>query len=546
MPVAQQQGPVPDRMSQIVNLVRLRIQNAIDDVSFQRSVRDGRVSPEEIRQARQIIGQQTKPPTAPPQQPTNSPLPAEAMRDSRLTHDLLVVGNTIAQAIQKLIGGQVGFLVGQSITSYRVHLMRFQASPESNVKAVESEGTFKGLQNMVSLPNNSSIEVRPSKIIGQPGYIDVIIPREDEEFITFSANLIPTENWSGKPPQTILGKDLYGEDVRLKSFIHTGVIGESGSGKSNWIQQQILIQSYWNSPQYMRFALIDLAKRTFARFDNYSWLYQPPLLEPNQDDFEDFVSNLMDLHHKRTQKFAYCGDILTWNKENPTKPEPIIMIMVEELGRAHSAFGAEAMDEFLVEFAENGRANGFYLTIGMQRPAADSANGVINPRVLDNLQTVIAFRCGLKTAGLIKYPQAQNLRGKGHGRVRVDGNWLDFQSYWMGSDNGDRIVRGLDTWARKKYTGHCYQKPQRMIAKPQAEPDIWEEVAEVAQQQDPKLSDPDYKRYLKYKEMNGAKRPMKDIVLALFPSAPRHKEISGNTLNAYRKQIADLVAKFEK
>jgi hypothetical protein len=544
MPVEQIQYN-PDRIKAIVTLIHRRMANQIDDVSFQREMKQGGVTTAEFQFA-SAKATPPKPSTQPPQPVSGfNPLPAEPARSSRLNHDLLVVGDTIAQAIQKVIGGQIAFIPTQSITSYRVHLLRFQAGQESNVKAIESDGAFKNLQNMVSLPGASSIEIKPSKVIGQPGFIDVTIPREDEEFVKFTASAVPRECHNGKAPQTILGKDLYGEDVRLKEFIHTAVVGESGSGKSNWISQQVLIQSYWNSPQFMKFAMIDLAKRTFSRFENYAWLQQAPLLEPDESAFQEFTENLFEIHDRRTEKFARCGSILDWNRLHPDKPEPIIMIMVEELGRALSAFGPEAMDRMLVEFAENGRANGMYLTIGMQRPAADSKNGVINPRVFDNLQTVIAFRSGKSTAGLINYPQAQYLRGKGHGRVRLDCEWRDFQSYWMGPDNGDRIVKALDTWGRQQYPSHCYQQRQRMIPKAQAD-DLWEEVAAAnAPAQTAKKPDPDYDRYLKYLELKGRNTPKQDIVRALFPGAPRHKAISGNTLKSYESQIIALCKKFE-
>lgn len=540
MPVAQQLT----RIESIVRMIEMRSAGQMNDLDFQRNLKEGKVTQSEYQAACQKLKPQpTQNKTPAPQQAQGpNPLPSAPKHNSRLTHDLLMVGDTIAQAIQKLIGGSIGFIATQSITSYRVHLLRFQAGPESNVKAIESDGAFKNLQNMISLPSSASIEIKPSKVIGQPGFIDITIPREDEQFITFSAELIKRECHDGKAPQTILGKDLYGEDVRLNGFIHTAVVGESGSGKSNWIQQQVLIQSYWNSPQYMKFAMIDLAKRTFSRFENYAWLFQDPLLDPDVAEFEEFVDGLMQVHDRRTEKFARCGSILDWNRLHPDKPEPIIMIMVEELGRALSAFGSEAMDRFLVEFAENGRANGMYLTIGMQRPAADSKNGVINPRVFDNLQTVIAFRSGKSTAGLINYPQAQHLRGKGHGRVRLDSEWKDFQSYWMGTDNGDRIVSGLDKWARQNYQGHCYQRKQRMIPKSNSG-DLWDEVLEA--EAAPKKPNADYARYQKYLELKEKNASKQDIVRALFPGAPRHKDVTGNTLKAYEKQITALCQKFE-
>lgn len=468
--------------------------------------------------------------------------PEPTLNGHLLVEDLLVVGDTIGAAIQRQIGGKVAFLRTQSVSSYRVHLMRFQATHDSNVKSLSQESTMAQLRNMVSLPVGTLIEITPAKYIGQPGYIDVIIPREDEEFVVFGQKHIPAQNLAGKPPQLIVGKDLYGNNILLEQFIHLLTVGESGSGKSNFLKQIVATLSYWYPPSHIRFAFVDLAKRTFSRYENYAWCLQPPLLTADQDAFDSFKRKLEELYDKRQTQFRFAEDILTWNRENPDKPEPIIFLMIEELGRLIEAFGREAVDQMLIRYAEDGRANGVYLIIGAQRPAADQSSGVLHPRVIDNMQTIVAFRCGLKTANLIRYPQAVNLRGKGHGRIRIDGQWKDFQAYWMGADNGQSIVSGLDGWARQRWPEHCYRKPTAApIAPSMEEADAWDEP-------DPK-DDPDWPKYEKYLKNRAAfesgSLSKSELLKRVFVSAPQHKTLQGGTLKRFEKMLDQLIKKFD-
>lgn len=504
----------PDRIEAIAQVLSRRGKD-LTDKQIKQAFREGQVTETEIREAQKRL--QAEPPPA--------------IVDSRLDPALLSIGDEIGQSIAAIIGVAVAFLPSQSITSSQVHLLRFQPVARGNFAKIEVDGALAILRGAVSLPRGSFCEVRPSDEIGKPGYIDVTIPRKDREYVLFRRQDIGFRDRSGKPPQTIVGKNLYGENVELPWFIHRAIVGASGSGKSTWMHQDVAIQSLWNSPQHLQFAFIDLARRTFGRFQNYAWNFCPPLLDSDQDKWEEFVRAIMTVYYRRAKQFEQCEDILTWNRQNPDKPEPIIMLMVEELGRLNKAFDRDQVDEFLIEIAENGRANGIYLTIAMQRPAADAANGVIHPRVMTTLQTRIAFRCARQTAALVDCPGAVNLLGNGDGLLLHDNEWLRFQAYHMGDDK-DAIFSGLDQWARKRYGDrNCYHPPKEPES-PVVNPWDFGEPIE----------NPDRAKYDRYLQIKGSRQS--DIIRELFPEA-RDKALNGNTLASYQRKLQVLISQFE-
>jgi hypothetical protein len=519
--------PPVDRIESIRQLLARRNVD-LSDNELRRLIKRYKITDAEIQAASQPPGQRSVPPSPAPTTPVNS----------RLVANLIPVGDEIGQAIAAIIGVGVAFLPEQSITSYQVHLLRFQPVARGNFGRIEAPDAIKLLRGAVSLPHGSSCEVRPSDEIGRPGYIDVTVPRRDRQYILFSAKEVGSRDCSGQPPATIVGKDLYGRNVELPRFIHRAIVGETGGGKSTWIHQDVAIQSVWNSPRHLQFAFIDLARRTFGRFKNYAWNFCAPLIDPDQDKWEDFVRSIMDVYHRRSQLFEHCEDILAWNRQNPDRPESIIMLMVEELGRLNEAFDRAQVDEFLIKIAENGRANGIYLTIAMQRPAADSANGVIHPRVMTNLQTRIAFKCARQTANLVDCPGAVNLLGNGDGLLLHDADWIKFQAYHMG-DNKDGIFAGIDAWGRRKYGDrNCYHEPPPEV--PPA-PDPWE--VEAPQRTGPQ-SHPDWPKYQKYLQHRGADK-ISTVIRAVFPEARQEKHLNGNTLAKYQRLLDSLIAEFE-
>lgn len=457
-----------------------------------------------------------------------------------LDQDLILAGEVIAPAISAIVGVEILFLPQKSISSYAVHLLRFQAKSRGNLGKIESDSALAALRGAVSLPQGSACEVKPSDVIGEPGYIDVTIPRKDRQIIRFSQKEIGFRNCAGKRPELALGRDVYGKLVFLLKVIHMAVVSESGGGKSNFLHQMVSVCSLWNPPTHLQFAFIDLERRTFARFDNWPWNFCAPLVDADQEKWTAFVTKIMTEYNRRSKLFQNCEDILIWNAENPDQPQPIIMIMIEELGRLNTAFGREEVDRFLTDISERGRANGFYLTIAMQRMSQDSGKGIIDPRVANNLQTIVAFRCSRLAAGLISCPAAVNLRGNGDGLALIEGTWTRFQAWDLGGSK-QGIFDGLEQWARKKYGLLCYSKPPDpviLVAQDPWDPEDLEEPSLTPSTQQNSLKDQEIYQLVQF--MKSKKESQSAIVRAVFPDS-KDKPLNGNTLASYVRRIDEIV-----
>lgn len=501
----------------------------IKESEVQSAFKKANVSQAEIDEAKQALQQSRQ---AAPVEPEKIEEPAEY--DSPLQPAFVAAGPGIAQAIEKIVNIGIDFLPQESISSYAVHLLRFQARGQGNLARIETEAAMLALQGTVSLPEGSLCEVKPSKELGKPGFIDVSIPRADRQALVFSQKEVGIRVCNGRL-QTLLGRNVYGDLVELDSFIHRAVIGESNGGKSNFIHQDVVINSLWNSPDYLRYVFIDMERRTFARFDNWPWNFCAPLIESNKEEWDSLLAKLLEEYRRRSLLFQECEDILRWNAENPDKPEPIIMVMVEELGELNNAFGRDSVDQFLIKMSERGRALGFYLTLSMQRMAQDSAKGIIDPRVANNLQTIIIFKSSRQAANLVDCPAASTLRGSGDGLARINNVWTRFQAWHLG-DNKAGILEGLANYGRSRYGDRCYSKPMKSV-QPAADP--WT----VEDEEGDRASLLQQHRVIK--EMQSKNASQAAIARAVFPEARAHKQLNGGTLAAFTRRIEEICAEVE-
>jgi DNA segregation ATPase FtsK/SpoIIIE-like protein len=262
------------------------------------------------------------------------------------------------------------------------------------------------------------------------------------------------------------------------------------------------------------------------------------------DLFDHYVKVLNDEYERRTLLFEDCGSILAWNEQNPDKLMPIIMIYVEELGRLNKAVGKDRVAEFLTQYAENGRANGFHLTIAAQRPSGSSSEGILPMAVRDNMTHWIAFKCGKGTAAMVEYPQAVMLLGDGDGRVRIGSEWKAFQTFYMGK-NVKTMIAAMDKMCREQHPGTAFVSPPEVDldvedepdAEPERVPDIWDE---------PEIEDETTGVYQKWLERKGdvsdPEQAPARLIRELFPDAPEPAKLTGNTLAKWRSRLAASIA----
>ncbi|MBI4128043.1 MAG: DNA translocase FtsK [Parcubacteria group bacterium] len=186
-----------------------------------------------------------------------------------------------------------------------------------------------------------------------------------------------------------VGRDVAGQPftVDIGRMPHLLVAGATGSGKSVAMNSIILSLLYQNSPDDLRFILVDPKRVEMAHFNGIPHLSTPVITEVKKA-VNAFVWAIGEMD-SRYRKFSEHGNknIESYNESvDPGARLPYLVIVVDEL--AHLMMSApHEVEAAIVRLAQLARAVGIHLIIATQRPSVDVITGLIKA----NIGTRMAF-----------------------------------------------------------------------------------------------------------------------------------------------------------
>ena len=210
-----------------------------------------------------------------------------------------------------------------------------------------------------------------------------------------------------------LGKGAGGETVAadLTKMPHLLIAGATGSGKTVYINSIICCLLISNTPDDLRFIMIDPKRVELVNFNNLPHLIAPVVVET-----EKAVAALRWLTEEmdeRYRKFAQAGarNIEAYNKNRqPGEAMPYIVLFIDELADLMMA-AFDEVEHTLCRLAQLSRATGIHLIVATQRPSVDVVTGLIKAnfptRISFSLTSQVDSRTILDTVG------AEKLLGRG-------------------------------------------------------------------------------------------------------------------------------------
>jgi hypothetical protein len=176
-----------------------------------------------------------------------------------------------------------------------------------------------------------------------------------------------------------------------RSLLDTGHIlvgGETGSGKSTWLNAALAALLATHTPQELRVAIVDPKEVEFQAYQDLPHLFAPVATE--MDDVVALAARLIAELDRRRALFsrARAKDLLRYNQQ-ADDPLPLVLFIVDEV--TDIALQAGLKSPFytnLIRLASKGRAFGLVLVLATQNPKAE----VLNTLIRGNMSTRIAFR----------------------------------------------------------------------------------------------------------------------------------------------------------
>ncbi|MCZ2845423.1 MAG: DNA translocase FtsK, partial [Candidatus Bathyarchaeota archaeon] len=263
----------------------------------------------------------------------------------------------------------------------------------------------------IEVPNQKRAEVRLKSLLSS------------QEFLTLPPLGFP------------IGKDVKGQPyfTNLGSMPHLLVAGATGTGKTVFLNSLILSLLWKNSPQDLRFILIDPKRVEFTPYKTLPHLLCPPvtqhgkvipvlkwLVEEMEGRFEILhQAGKKDIrNYNNDQRKQLKSKIdkekkekkLSLNEEQNTGVLPYILFIVDELADIMAAKGKE-FESGIVRLAQMSRAVGIHLVLATQRPDVEVVTGLIKANITSRVAFQVASQVDSRT--ILDVGGAEHLLGRG-------------------------------------------------------------------------------------------------------------------------------------
>ncbi|MBI4266881.1 MAG: DNA translocase FtsK [Chloroflexi bacterium] len=210
-----------------------------------------------------------------------------------------------------------------------------------------------------------------------------------------------------------LGKGAGGEAVAadLTRMPHLLVAGATGSGKTVCLNTIISCLLLHNTPNDVRFVMIDPKRVELTPYNSIPHLASPVIVDTQKAlSALRWLSQEMD---QRYQKLAAAGarNIEGFNKNKMGNAKlPYIVLIIDELADLMMT-GFDEVETILCRLAQLARATGIHLVVATQRPSVDVITGLIKANFPTRISFAVTSQVDSRT--ILDSGGAEKLLGRG-------------------------------------------------------------------------------------------------------------------------------------
>ncbi len=307
-------------------------------------------------------------------------------------------------------------------------ISRYALKPAQGVKIAR----IVGLQQELQL-NLSSGTLRIEAPIPGKSLVGIEIPNLTRSTIGL-ASLLKTPEYTDSPHPlyVALGKDVTGNAhfANIARMPHALVAGTTGSGKSITMHNLVISLLFRNSPDQLRFFMVDPKRVELTLYEGIPHLLAPVIVEAKKalmmlkwaikemerryDILQTEKIQNIDSYHANVYKPAKKAweDKGSPEEERLELPEPLpyIVILMDELADLMHAYPRE-LEAAIVRLAQMSRAVGIHLILATQRPSVNVITGTIKANIPTRIALNVASQIDSRT--ILDGVGAEKLLGKG-------------------------------------------------------------------------------------------------------------------------------------
>jgi S-DNA-T family DNA segregation ATPase FtsK/SpoIIIE len=249
------------------------------------------------------------------------------------------------------------------------------------------------------------------------GLVGIEVPNPEVSLVALR-DVMESERFAEveSPLRLCLGQDVSGNAVvaDLTAMPHLLIAGTTGSGKSVCINAIIAALLLQNTPDDLKFLMVDPKRVELTGYDGVPHLLSKVVVEMERvTGALQWVLREMDGRYRRLSEVRathirdYNGRIAPQRGE---KPLPYVVVVVDELADL-MMMAPQETERSICRIAQMARATGIHLLIATQRPSVDVVTGLIKA----NFPARIAFNVAssVDSRVILDMPGAEQLLGRG-------------------------------------------------------------------------------------------------------------------------------------
>ncbi len=311
------------------------------------------------------------------------------------------------------------------------HVTQINPGPVVTTYEFKPEAGIK-YSRITSLADDLCLALRAESILIEriPGKstVGIEVPNHHRQTIRLR-DLIEAPDFVNSPSKLTLalGKDLIGRNrvSDLAQMPHLLIAGSTGTGKSVFLNAQIVSMLYKCTPDELKLVMVDPKRLELGLYEEIPHLLAPVVTDPKVAS--NVLRNATREMEQRLKLLAQRGvrNIDQYNRtfakgqslslfedstENEHHPLPYIVIVIDELADLMMV-DTNNVEQAITRLAQMARAVGIHLILATQRPSVDVITGLIKA----NFPARISFRVASKVDSrtILDANGSESLLGKG-------------------------------------------------------------------------------------------------------------------------------------
>ncbi len=249
------------------------------------------------------------------------------------------------------------------------------------------------------------------------GYVGIEVPNSKTALVSLRDIMDEDAYKSIKSQLRIaLGRSVDGHPIvaDLTAMPHMLIAGTTGSGKSVCVNSIICSLLLENSPEDLRFVMVDPKRVELTGYNGIPHLVEGTSVVVDMERIVGVLKWVTREMEERYKKFAQVGarNILDHNTRLATGATklPYLVVIIDELADL-MMLAPDETEKTLARLAQMARATGIHLIVSTQRPSVDVVTGLIKANFPARISFAVASSVDSRV--ILDQPGAEKLLGRG-------------------------------------------------------------------------------------------------------------------------------------